>query len=136
MFPYGAVTYQLTKHGAGVVEGGFGFRLFGGGVGGLLGFPALVNAGEAPAGAVHGATNGPIVDEDINRIGVSVREDASSDPGTLVERLAKGDFSRGTIGLKWFTGHGISVDDQFDFYGLVAGQARGGVQGKDARGSM
>ena len=82
-------------------------------IGVLLGLPALFDSGQTPAGAVDRASDGLAIHDDVDRIGVRVREDADGSPAAFLERVPERDISYGTVSLQTLIGNRVTVDDQF-----------------------
>jgi hypothetical protein len=74
-----------------------GVLLFGFGVGVLFGFPALFDSGKAPAHAVDGTSDRLVVDDDVDRIRMAVREDSDGRPAALLEPTIK--LNHVTVGI-------------------------------------
>ena len=80
---------------------------------GQLHVPTLVHGLAAPLGAFNRSTDGRVIDEDEDRIGVRAREDAHGNPARIIDAVLERNVRPAPISHDLLTRHRLTIHHQF-----------------------
>src|SRR5205085_2739274 len=113
--PFPTLLRDLPVNVFGFFEGAFGFVAFVDGDAGAADAPELVDDGETPVGAAFGGADRFAGDEDVDGVGVHLRELPQRHPTAFVDGHVERQLVNLIVGEDVFGGDGDAVDDQLDF---------------------